>query len=61
MFLTYEAAAERQNRLMKTMAAALGASVNDEVRTEDTTPGVFTDDKGNAVRLFGYSTVDKID
>lgn len=61
LFLTYEATAERQNRLLKTVASAMGASVEDERVDDSLPPGTFIDDKGNAVQLFGYSKVDKID
>ncbi len=59
LFLTYEATTERQTRLMKAVAAAWGASGEEESSFER--PGTITDKHGNQISLFGYAKVDKID
>lgn len=45
---------------MKTVAAAWGASDEEEHLAPDVTPGTFVDDKGNVAQLFSYQQVDKI-
>jgi hypothetical protein len=64
LFLAYETAAERQKRLMKVVAAALGAPYDEGSPSSESSgypPGTFVDDKGNVVQLFGYRKVDKIE
>lgn len=61
LFLTYESAMERQGRLMKTVATALGASPEEEVRASSPRPGAFISKTGQMVTPFGYRQVEKVD
>jgi hypothetical protein len=69
LFLTYEATAERQKRLMKTVASAMGATFADEEEHVAPTPPTppsgnpvtFIGPRGEVITPFGYRKVDKIE
>lgn len=63
LFLTYEAATERQTRLLKTVAAAWGGSVAEENPSASSDiPGTIVDPKtGQTLTLFGYREVKSAD